>query len=264
MLARNRIEVAGVSRYSDKFIKCDLTDFQSVKKMVKEVGCDTIIHCAANVPKSIDEYNSERVANDNLLMVKNIVANSPKQILAISSMTVYPNDIKMPAKEEYAGGSLKRYANAKYKAEQILMKSKNLESVIILRLPGLFGPPRRSGLLYNVAMSFATGNDPKISNIPMSWAAMHIDDAAEICVKAAQNFVKKRLIVNVGYEGTFSINMAVSLIADIFGKKTKQSNGNNEFSMDLSLLKREFGLPRYTFEERVVEIVHWVKQDVSK
>lgn len=232
---------------------CDLAKYDDVARVLPFGS--KVIHCAANVPKILQDYSDELDADQNLIMVANILARKPKRIIFISSMSVY-EEIFDVVKESEVLLPNQPYAKSKFKSE-LLIKNSGVPNTI-LRLPGLFGPPRRSGLLYNVAHSFLNNQPPCVMPSKSIWAGLYVDDAADLVVKA---FLDKPLgTVNVGTEDIFSVGRAVNLLGELIGiSEFKINEPDIEFSMDLSKLKNTLGLPKYTFYERLCDLVKWIK-----
>lgn len=142
----------------------DLTDFGAVQRMMNDVRPDVVIHCASEVPKLPQDYDRADSAVNNLLMLQNIIDATRAQIVLASSIV---------AKDPRSS----RYATSKYASEQVLLCQR--QNSAIMRLPGLFGLPRRSGVIYESAVRGERreyyGPNP----------AMHVEDAAEYLVRAA-------------------------------------------------------------------------------
>ena len=140
---------------------CDLTNAQDVERMLARVQPTVIIHCAAKVPKRLADYGNPLAASASVAMMKHLSALADCPIVFASS-SVASNTIE----SEYALG--------KWRAEHYLSTGS-----VAMRLPGLFGLPRRSGVIYTAA---------KMGMIPESFGpypAMQVQDAAEYLVRAA-------------------------------------------------------------------------------
>ncbi len=121
-----------------------------------------VVHCAAIVPKTAEEYEDDEAARQSVQMLERLACGTRHyRIVFTSSMTV-----TAPALSAYASGKL--YAEGLLQADDV-----------ILRLPGLFGLPRRSGVIYDCARR----GEMRESYGP--YPAMHVQDAAEYVVRAA-------------------------------------------------------------------------------
>lgn len=183
--------------------KCDLNNISHVKLLFNTIKPDVVIHCAAEVPKRIEDYNDRRMAFNSLEMLSNILCSSDCPIVYISSMTAeYHNSV---------------YAQYKLKCEKLLSIG-NRDSYSV-RLPGLFGLPRRNGLVYNIIKSLKYGGEINLPEKPIYWAAMHVEDAAEQVIKIATNKIKGKNLISIGYKGEHSIDKFYKLACKLYNHK---------------------------------------------
>lgn len=142
---------------------CDLTSARETWTLLERVNPSCVIHCAAVVPKCEAEYHNRAAGDASDEMVRNVVTFAQCPVVFASSMTAH-----RPTTE---------YASAKWVGE-VFVSNRNARNPV-LRLPGLFGLPRTSGVIYDAA---------KAGVIPESFGpypAMHVTDAAEYMVRAA-------------------------------------------------------------------------------
>lgn len=246
-----------VGRSIGNDIRCDLLDSIATSKLVADHREAWIIHCAAAVPKSSAGYRSLEVAQQGLAMTKNLALARPERVLFTSSMTVYADDIGL-AEEEGVKTTQPGYGLAKLQSEAIWMQADM--TTIVLRLPGLFGSGRRSGLLYNVAASLASGQQPRLAPVLPQWAAMDVRDAAAMCIRALQSNISRSVIINVGYSESMSIGDAVRRLARLFDMPFS-SIQSPAFAFDLTRMHALLGAAPGDFQTRLCELVEWVRQD---
>ena len=189
-------------------------------------------------------------------MVENVARHRPEHLIFASSMTVYPDGVGL-AREDRANPNSTGYAGGKLSAERLLLATPGMTSTI-LRLPGLFGPPRSSGVLFNAALAYVLGRIPELTDRLPQWSALHISDAAELLVRAVRRKPAASTVMNAGYPGRMSIPSAVKCIAACFGRDFDIGNPV-WFEFDLGVLMSTLGLPRVTFESRIAEFVEWVR-----
>jgi len=255
--------LATARKQGDQILACDLENGDAVREVTSKFAIDTAIHTAACVPKTSNDYADTEAAGRSLKMVENLAGSGIKRIVFTSSMTVYSDAAKMPVREDEVHMADKGYGAGKRKAELALMAQQKL-SVIVLRLPGLFGPPRRGGILYNVARALSTGEAPSLPVDPPLWAALHVDDAADLCVRAALQNKGESRILNAGYPGVFSLTSAINAVAEKFGRPSLCSNPSVNFEMDISRLKAELELPDFSFDARLNELVEWAQTEAAR
>lgn len=244
---------------------CDLTDVGAVHALLNRIRPAVIIHCAALVPKTSSAYDDIQFADASVAMVKAIIRNTACPVVFASSMTVYTGVKKYPVCEDDAASPRSGYAHGKWLAEQILFE-RNVKGDVAMRLPGLFGLPRRSGLLYNAAKMFLSYGTFEADNSSVIWAAMDVRDAAEYMVRAAlaASFGHPPQPVNVGYEGKFSVQAAVAEIAAHCGLIWEpQFIGAQAFSMCLSRLNQRYGGLPVTFSQRLKELIDVARYDLQ-
>ena len=236
----------------------DLTDRDAVVRLMEATRPATVIHCAARVPKSDVDYSDERAARDSLRMVENLISTRACHIVFPSSMTVYRPGARIPVCEDQAADDLAGYAKGKRTAEEALLSAPDIKATV-LRFPGLFGPPRRGGFIYNAALAFASNRTPQLPAIAPLWAAMHVDDAAQLCVRAASRGSRLSVLMNAGYPGRMSLCSVLEALASIFDCRAPRCDAP-EFEMDLSRMGRELGLPGNDLASRLQELANWVRE----
>ena len=234
---------------------CDLTAQNDVRNLLAVAKPTVIIHCAAHLP-------GKGPAADSVAMVRNLARLADCPIVLASSMAVYADTLKETVSESDAVRPTDDYARGKWDAELVLAM-RGVAGDVSLRLPGLFGRPRTSGVLYSVARAFLSDHNPVLHPNPRPWAAMTVGDAADYMVRAAMlpsNTYGRP--VNVGYPGIFSLSVAARMVGmacgvDWFHSPTRM------FGMDLFRLAYYYGLPAATFAERIDELVEWVRKDIG-
>jgi nucleoside-diphosphate-sugar epimerase len=149
----------------------DLTKEPDVERLLDGLPTlDAIIHCAAIVPKHASEYEDKRGAWESLTMMRHLASrlNRPPIVFA-SSMT--------------AKDATSAYGWGKRTAEELLQQWP-VPGDVIVRLPGLFGLPRRDGLVYN-SVKAALTRQPFTARPCEGWTAVTVQDAAGTLVDAA-------------------------------------------------------------------------------
>lgn len=139
---------------------CDLANEAQCRLLLEDVRPTLVIHCAAIVPKNAMEYDDAGGGLASARMVMYLAQQVAAPIVFASSMTA--------EKPATAYAKYKRIAEIACRATDV-----------ILRLPGLFGLPRRSGVIYEAALK------GEIRDTYGPYPAMHVQDAAEYLVRAA-------------------------------------------------------------------------------
>jgi nucleoside-diphosphate-sugar epimerase len=136
------------------------------KPVVPRPGVTRVLHLAAKTPKAPNDYQDEERGRETVEMLLHVREAYACPIVLASS--------------HVASEVGSAYARAKWTSEYALKNSGR--SHCIVRLPGLFGLPRRGGTIYEAALR----HDVRESYGP--YPAMHVIDAAELFVRIALAF----------------------------------------------------------------------------
>ena len=79
-----------------------------------------------------------------------------------------------------------QYAQVKHSVEAGLLKYLPLPGPGIIRFPGLYGPPRRSGLMYNATRAMLRGESFLPDQPLPDWTGMRVEKAAQLCLDLAR------------------------------------------------------------------------------
>ncbi|MBQ9520178.1 MAG: dTDP-4-dehydrorhamnose reductase [Acholeplasmatales bacterium] len=127
----------------NEYVQLDITDDETVKKVVKTLQPDAIIHCAAwtNVDGAEDEKNKDLVKRINVDGTNNLVdaaKNINSKFLYISTDYVFNGEGKKPWNPDDKNYSpLNYYGETKLQGE--LKVSSKLEKYFIVRIAWVFG-----------------------------------------------------------------------------------------------------------------------------
>jgi len=247
------------SQEGNDYRKCDLTDPDEVASLAKEIDPELIIHCAASVPKTMNDYSKSSSHLASHLMSENLEKFFNTRIINISSMTVYADSdfASHPASEKKTRNvSTNQYAKYKLESEFTFASSKNLDA-ISLRLPGIFSIEREQGIIYEAVKAFSEGSNLDLDKKLPFWSALHLQDAAIAIEYFSKNFdtVDDR-VINVGYPGKQSIPRIIELIASIFGKSFCHDQlVAPDFEMDLEIFHKYFQFDNSSLEKRIRSFV---------
>lgn len=246
--------VANGRRTAPGIYCCDLTDLTEVRAMIAAVRPDRIIHCAAHVPESSVEYNNCNRANESLRMLENLLLTCACPVVFTSSMTVYGPLHERPVQEEDGGQPQSAYGEGKWQAELLLRTHER--PTLAIRIPGLFGPARRSGLIYNVLHALKQGAAvPKMPDALVLWSAMHVSDAAAGVVKLAHCTIDGHQAINFGYRGKLSINYFMTIAAGMFAQPCTYVLKHPEFEFDLSRAEALGAVTDKTFRDALHQFI---------
>ncbi len=262
-LTSRGVRCVPTSRRGDAGVACDLTDADAARSLIRHIAPAVVIHCAAVVPATPAEYGSHASEAASVGMLETVAASVSCPIVLASSMTVYGAGATYPVREDAQCAPAPGYARGKRSAEELLL-ARGQQGDVVMRLPGLFGLPRRSGLLYRAALAFLNGDRFDIDAVSGPWAAMAVGDAAECLVRAATMPSGDRpQAVNAGYHGEFTVDRAVAELAGICGAQWSVALQERPvFSMDLGRFELRYGPLGVTFLQRLAEFVDALRHDV--
>ena len=108
-----------------KFYKGDIKNLKYIKKLIKNLNIDTIIHLAASLNINEAEKNKKKYYNNNIVGTKNLLLScrntQVKNIIFSSSCAIYGN-IKGSVNERKKPNPQSYYAFTKYKGEELIKK----------------------------------------------------------------------------------------------------------------------------------------------
>lgn len=168
------------------FILCDLRNIEYLKTIISS-DINLIIHCAAKINICSNGRYSDNLIEDNLIstinLIEAMIEKGIKNIIFCSSMTVYGVENNIPISENGILKPINFYGFTKKWAEEAIINysQKKLLNAVILRLPGLYGYPRKSGYIYNLIKKIFENHDINIKTKGLKfWETVNVEDTAEI------------------------------------------------------------------------------------
>lgn len=250
---------------------CDLADSNCIRALPK--GVDTVVHLAGYVNIAFDcsgiepvpskEEDIYKLYRDNVLSTANVVTycleNNVNHLVYASTLAVYGfGHSSYPAPLEY-------YAASKLAAEQLLsIATKQGIRVCVLRLPGVYGGDRKSGIVYNMAQEAITKHEINVSipyRLPMD--IMHIEDVTQ----AIKSAVTKRPMgtIKVTTGEPCSPRIIAEKIAHIVGDcKVHVAVQHPIMQFDPVLMQVQLGLRPLSHERRLTEMVQGLRLRSTK
>ena len=112
-------------------------------------------------------------------------------------------------------------------------------------------------------MALARGDVPTLDPSLPQWAAMHVEDAAEICVRAASVPDPCSMVMNAGYPEPMAIADAVMQLATLFGREVSVPLPK-WFAFDLTRLHSFLGPVTGKFDDRLRQLAMWGRAEVGR
>ena len=168
-------------------IQGDILD--NVKLERTALGCDAIVHLAAQVSVSRSVENPEETHLNNVVGTRNVLSCASqlniKRVIIASSAAVYGNESKLPLVEEAVGTLQSPYASSKAENEfQVLEARKNGLEVVALRFFNVYGPHQSisngySAVIPSFINCISKGAQPTVhGNGLQTRDFVHADDVA--------------------------------------------------------------------------------------
>ncbi|MFN7181898.1 MAG: NAD-dependent epimerase/dehydratase family protein [Planctomycetota bacterium] len=211
------------------FIKEDITDVQSLKKIFKKYSFQIVYHLAARPgvrPSFINPYIYDQInvqGTYKLLYVCNLF--NVRKIIFASSSSVYGKN-SIPFKEDqYPLHPLSVYGCSKLNAEEVckFFCRRYGFQIWIFRLFSIYGPKLRPDLaMYKFTKAILEDKEILLYNFgKYKRDFTYITNIIEILIKSKNSFPDTYEIVNLGNSQPLSIKNLVTLLEQKLNKKAK-------------------------------------------
>ncbi len=206
-----------------KFIKCDITNFEEINKILKENHIDYVYHCAALVPikksgkkfRDVNVKGTENVANS-------AIQNKIKHFVHISSSAVFGNVTKSDCPISRYPDNLKPieiYGKSKFDAESSIkrfIKIDNQETSFSIIRPRTIIGTKRLGIFEILFEWIDEGRNIYIigkgNNI---FQFIHVEDLCDAIYRSA--IKSKNDIYNVGSTNFFTLKETLDYLCETSG-----------------------------------------------
>lgn len=244
------------------FVQCDIRDKKCLAEILSS-DLDLIIHCAGMIespthgrcPDSLVETN----LNSTIYLIELMIDKDIKNLLFCSSMTVYGVENNIPVREDGVLAPIHFYGFSKKWAEEAIIgyARKGLINALILRYPGLYGYPRKTGYMYNVSRKLLKNENVNIDTRGLKfWETINIEDAGEITKKILEvwEWKKNYEVMNCSYGEEVDLVATAFKIKEIVNSESsirvRKPLDYVSFYLDNSKLRSLIDF-NYSFEESV-------------
>ncbi len=271
----------------------DLRNIEDVRRGVRELKPDVIIHAAARVGGiGANRKHPADFFYDNLMMGTQLMheayLNHVGKFVALGTVCAYPKFTPVPFHEDEIWNGYPEETNAPYglAKKMLLVQSQTYRqqygfNAIYLLPVNLYGPrdnfdPESSHVIPALIKKCVEAKQRGDTFIPV-WGDgsptrefLYVEDAAEAILLAAEHYNGSEP-VNLGSAYEISIKDLVELIARLTGFEgelrwdTSQPNGQPRRKLDTTRAQQEFGFVSQTpFEEGLRKTIDWYIADQSK
>jgi len=259
-------------RYSRCF--CDITDAPALREAVRTFAPDAVIHLAALIASPQDGREDWRVFQVNAQGTANLMEACaalavPPAVVYTSTMSVYDYEHPeyVPVDEMHPVVPASAYGLSKYMGEMICRHYAQWHTtgLAILRLPGIYGPGRKSGLMYKLLASAA---EEKAMNVPALDSRrdfIYVKDAAR-AVRLALEAARKKRVVLCNLSGEVpEMAEVLAAVEAIAGRSlvTHPSPGSSthDFYFSSETARAELGFEPHNFELTLRDF--WNEQQIG-
>ena len=284
-LIREKAEVAVIKRQTSslinlegikdkiKFYDCDLTDYENLNRIVKEINPSVVFHLASYAFVEPDIDIDFILKNDFYSTINLFKALNGNFDLFVQTGTVaeYGNG-EVPFREEQAPIANSPYALAKIfstKYCQLLNKRDNLP-IAILR-PFLTYGPRQSNfkmLIPNTILHALKEESFPTTKGEQTRDTIYVEDVVDGYIKAATSSKAVGEIINLGTAEEHSVKDIISKIIELTGSKIKPdfnlpyrpAEAMRSFCSNEKAKKLLGWEPKYSLENGLKETIAWYKE----
>lgn len=244
---RRRHDVVATSRHGCAgVLACDLADPAAIRRLMLEARPTHVIHCAAVISSENHAGARERLMSGNVLTTANLAlaalaAGSRRSVLC-SSVEVYaPTPIDGIAHREAdrakPAGS---YGASKLAAEEIIRSlAGGGAEIAIVRMPGIHGGGRRSGILRSLIDDLRAGRELEVDEPGTRLSFAMLDDVVSDLEAAAFDPHWSTPLVNAA-SATMTLSDLADLVLKVVGQRANIRRGAKPSrirAMDLSLIQ---------------------------
>ena len=252
-----------------KFQKIDIRDYESLRKILKNV--DGVFHQAALTVVQDSFSRPEEYFDVNVHGTENIfkLANENKfKVVYASSSSVYGHKLEIPITEDAERSPISPYGKTKLEDEYLVEKYSKLNTEIIgLRYFNIFGKGQTieyAGVITKFLDRINEGKSPIIfGNGSQIRDFIHVSDVAKANLMA-MNSKSSNLIVNIGTGNAISILELANMIINASGLKiepifAEALEGDIKKSLaDISQAKKYFNW------KPKIELQDWLREILKK
>lgn len=270
--------------------KYDLRKASAIKRMLKEVNPDIVIHLAAVVGGiGANRENPGKFFYDNIMMGVELMEQARRfgveKLVAIGTICAYPKFTKIPFKESDLWNGYPEETNAAYglAKKMLLVQSQayrqqyDFNSIYLLPV-NLYGPddnffPQYSSHVIPSVIKKCCDAITKKQKTINVWGTgkptrefLYVDDAARGIVFATEKYNKSEP-VNIGAGFEISIKDLVNTIVELTGFEGEvvwdgsKPDGQPRRCLDVSRAKEEFGFTaKISLEVGLKKTINWYRK----
>jgi nucleoside-diphosphate-sugar epimerase len=252
MLATGR--GAGQLDTSIEYIDCALDDAASVDRMIDRADCGIVVHCAAQLAGNDEASFQRNNVGATLNLARAAKRRGVGKLLFCSTVSVYSGD--GPFDEQSPANGIGHYGASKIAAENALAALADEDfKVMTLRLAGLHGVPRTSGVVHAMLDAAHAGKPIRIDQPGTRLSIAFLDDVVDLLSALWRlPWPKNSATYNIACPDTPTLLELAQMIVSKSGSGSELQCGESAARnrvLDVSRLSREMGLTPRTVSDGI-------------
>ena len=251
-------------------MKCDITKYEEVIKVIQKIKPDIIIHLAGITGNLECEKNPKKTLDTNIIGTYHIlesIKDKKIKIIFASSREVYGNS-KQKVNEISPLRPINLNGFTKMISENII-KEFNIKYKIpytILRFTNFYGENNEKRGVSKMIKDSLTGNKIIIFGGNQSIDLLHFEDAVNSIVKTIES--KRNGVFNIGYGKSISLMSLIDTLEKISKIKVNYNLAKSrnievqKFVMDVSKAKKVLGFEAKISPKMGIQrmVIKWIKK----
>jgi len=257
------------------YIRCDLTEKTPISAIFQRYHFDAVIHTAASISSSNGYDYTVKALRDNVITQVNLVSESlechSQRYIYCSTISVYDSSNKKEQGfvEEDLPGPNNVYGWSKYIAEEILRIPAQCQfhmKSFTLRLSGIHGPGRQSGVVYTMIRSALSGKPISIDELKSRFRFLFVDDAVQaILLTLFSKPTEPHKCYNVAGKEIYTLGELAKEIFDLTGSSCHidyhKTGRIRDQVLDIAKIQKELGFRPRSLKENMSAIINEVKRE---
>ena len=254
-----------------RLVACDLSDPVSVSKLFEDYNIGSIVHLAAAVPGRVEGDFSSIAERDNIQSVKNLlqmaVTKGCKRFIFTSAIGVYDGIEKAEngLLESVQLSPTSIFGQSKLAGEKLIEQSTgdDLEAVS-LRFPGVHGPGKNKGVIYNFLKAALAQASLNIQEPDSINQLLFIDDAIQaILLSLNEELPDSYCCYNVAGKEIFSVlEIARSVLEVTKSKSILNVTGSSILKnqvLNIEKIQEDLSFKPFPFQQHLLPFIDFLE-----
>jgi UDP-glucuronate 4-epimerase len=253
-----------------RYERCDLTDRNQTAALFGRHTIDAVVHTAARLPDGSSPSASAYIET-NALATASLAGLARgaacKRFVYCSSISAY-GSAPCPASgwtEDQTVAPTHSYGRSKHAGEECVRRAcedgEGNFSGVAMRLAGLHGPGRTSGVIYNSARQALAGHPIALHGSAQPFQLLYLDDAVDALLAALRvSLPTADSVVNVA-SGTASLMDLAKRVVELSGSRSRVAmdvTSDERQFMNTTRMRSILGVTPRDSDQQLRGIIDWV------